>query len=99
MILHFLTTIAAEVATVLPVQIPNPAPVAPPGADKFIQVMAWAKWVALAIAVIGLIGAGAMMTINSRRGEGSEHAGKIGAVLAGVIVIGAAGAIVGFIAA
>lgn len=32
-----------------------------------------------------------MMGINSRRGEGGEHVGKIGMALAGVIVISAAG--------
>lgn len=98
MILHYLTTTAAEIVSAFPGQVPNPPPAAPPGSEKFVQIMGWAKWVALAVAVLGLIAAGAMMTISSRRGEGSEHAGRIGGVLAGVIVIGAAGAIVGFIA-
>lgn len=106
MILHYLTTTAADIVSAFPGQVPpppapvvpNPPPAAPPGSEKFVQIMGWAKWVALAVAVLGLIAAGAMMTISSRRGEGSEHAGRIGGVLAGVIVIGAAGAIVGFIA-
>lgn len=98
MILETLLRTAAEMTSVFPAQVPDPAPIAPPGSDKFINIMAWAKWVALAIAVLGLIAAGAMMAINSRRGEGSEHAGRLGGVLAGVIVIASAGAIVGFLA-
>ena len=47
--------------------------------------------------LLGLIAAGAMMAIQSRRGEGGEHVGRIGMSLAGVIVIGAAAALVGFL--
>ena len=36
---------------------------------------------------------------GARRGEGGEHVGKIGMSLAGVIVISAAVALVGFLAA
>lgn len=77
--------------------IPDPAPVQPPGTEGLLSIMGWAKWVALAICVVGLIVAGAMMAIQSRRGEGGEHAGKIGMALGGVIVISAAGALVGFL--
>lgn len=59
--------------------------------------MGWAKWVALAVCVLGLIAAGALMAIQSRRGEGGEHVGKIGMALGGVIVISAAGSLVGFL--
>jgi hypothetical protein len=38
------------------------------------------------------------MAIQSRRGEGGEHVGKIGMALGGVIVISAASALVGFLA-
>lgn len=47
--------------------------------------------------VLGLIIAGALMAIQSRRGEGGEHVGKIGMALGGVIVISAASALVGFL--
>ena len=72
-------------------------PTQPPGVDGFVTIMGWAKWVALAICILGLIAAGAMMSINSRRGEGGEHVGKIGMALGGVIVISAAAALVGFL--
>lgn len=86
-----------EVAAVLPADLPNPDPVQPPGTDGFTAIMGWAKWVALAVAILALFAAGAMMGINSRRGEGGEHVGKIGMVLGGVVVISAAVAIVGFL--
>lgn len=98
MILETLFHTTAEMTSIFPAQVPDPAPIAPPGSDKFINVMAWGKWVALAIAVLGLFVAGGMMAINSRRGEGSEHAGRLGWVLVGVIVISSGGAIVGFLA-
>ena len=77
--------------------IPDPTPVQPPGTEGLLDIMGWVKWIALAICIIGLIVAGAMMAVQSRRGEGGEHAGKIGMALGGVIVISAAGALVGFL--
>lgn len=75
--------------------LPDPVPVQPPGTDGFTSIMGWAKWVALAVCILGLIAAGAMMAINSRRGEGGEHVGRIGSALGGVILISAAGGLVG----
>lgn len=86
------------IGTVL-ASVPDPAPIQPPGTEGLVSIMGWVKWVALAICVIGLVVAGAMMAIQSRRGEGGEHAGKIGMALGGVIVISAAGALVGFLMA
>lgn len=59
--------------------------------------MGWAKWIALAVCILGLVIAGALMAIQSRRGEGGEHVGKIGMALGGVVVISAAGSLVGFL--
>jgi len=86
-----------DLIVALPLQIPNPDPVQPPGTEGLTAIMGWAKWVALAICILGLIAAGAMMSINSRRGEGGEHVGKIGMALGGVIVISAAASLVGFL--
>lgn len=92
-----LTQAATDVVALLPLQVPNPNPVQPPGTEGFTSIMGWAKWVALAVCVLGLIAAGALMAIQSRRGEGGEHVGKIGMALGGVIVISAAGGLVGFL--
>ncbi len=53
------------------------------------------SWVALAICVAGVIFAGLAMIISSRRGEGGEHMGKLGTVLAGCVIVGAASGFVG----
>ena len=75
--------------------VPTPVAAQPPGTEKVATLLGWGKWIGLAMCVAGLIVAGAMMAIQSRRGEGGEHVGTIGKVLAAVILIGAAGAIVG----
>ena len=96
--LHAILTAANDFAALLPqADIPNPAPVQPPGTNGFVTIMGWVKWVALAVCVIGIIVAGALMAITSRRGEGGEHAGRIGFALGGVIVISAAASLVGFL--
>lgn len=62
----------------------------PPGADGVDTVIDWVTWIAFSICVLGVIIAGAMMAIGQRRGEGGEHAARLGWVLAACIVIGAA---------
>lgn len=93
-----LTLTAQHLAAALPMEVPNPDPIQPPGTEGFVTVMGWAKWVCLSVCVLGLFAAGALMAVQSRRGEGGEHAGKIGMALGGVVVISAAGALVGFLA-
>lgn len=94
-----MTVVQAIVTAIIlfPMQVPNPEPVQPPGTSGFVTIMGWAKWVALAVCILGLIAAGALMAIQSRRGEGGEHVGKIGMALGGVIVISAAASLVGFL--
>ena len=77
--------------------LPDPDAIQPPGTEGFTALMGWAKWVALAVCILGLFAAGALMAVQSRRGEGGEHVGKIGMALAGVIIISAAAALVGFL--
>ena len=59
------------VADLFPQAIPNPAPVAPPGADKLNQILSWIKWLALIGAVAaffgGLIVFGAGRLVDNRR--------------------------------
>jgi type IV secretory pathway VirB2 component (pilin) len=58
-------------------------------------VVGWVTWIAFSICVLGVIIAGAMMAIGQRRGEGGEHAARLGWVLAACIVIGSAAGLVG----
>lgn len=90
-------TVATDAIAAIPMQLPDPGPVQPPGTSGFVSIMGWGKWVALAVCILGIFAGGAMMAIQSRRGEGGEHVGKIGMALAGVIVISAAAALVGFL--
>ena len=69
----------------------------PPGFEKFQQVMGWVKWLALGVAVIGIMIIGAKLAIESRRGEGGAHLGALGTAMAGVIVISGAASLVGFL--
>lgn len=62
----------------------------PPGAEGVDTVISWVTWIAFSVCVLGVIIAGAMMAIGQRRGEGGEHAARLGWVLAACIVIGAA---------
>ncbi|MGO3649997.1 hypothetical protein [Agrococcus casei] len=94
--MHGLTTFLTSTIAMLTV-IPNPDPTQPPGSEGILAILGWAKWVALAVCVAGLIIAGAMLAINSRRGEGGEIAGRVVAALIGVIIISAAAALVGFL--
>jgi len=93
---QILATVANVAAQIISA-VPDPDPIQPPGTEGFTAIMGWVKWVALAVCVIGLIVAGAMMAVQSRRGEGGEHVGKIGMALGGVVVISAAASLVGFL--
>ncbi|TFC01494.1 hypothetical protein E3O42_10290 [Cryobacterium adonitolivorans] len=76
--------------------LPVPGNGTPPGAEKFQEVMGWVKWIALGVAIIGVMIIGAKLAIESRRGEGGAALGSLGTAMAGVIVISAAASLVGF---
>jgi type IV secretory pathway VirB2 component (pilin) len=77
-------------------QVPNPGSGSkPPGSEGITKILGWAAWVAFALCVMGVIAAGAMMAISSRRGEGGEHVSRLGYVFGGCIIIGSASALVG----
>ncbi|MFC3520009.1 hypothetical protein ACFPZ0_04165 [Streptomonospora nanhaiensis] len=57
-----------------------------------VQILEWASWVALAVCLLALVATGALMAVNTRRGEGSDHLRRLGLVLtATVLVSGATG--------
>lgn len=71
---------------------------APPGADSLLKILKWTAWIAFGVCVGAVMWTGAMLGISARKGEGGEHAGRLGWTLAGAIVIGSASAIVGAVA-
>ncbi len=87
-----------EVLTSIPVAIPDPDPVAPPGFEGPIGViLGWVKWLGLIVAVLGVIIIGGKMAINVRRGEAAGELGQLLYVGLGCILIGAAVSLVGFL--
>ncbi len=84
-----------DIVPVVFAQIPDPGGgQPPPGADQLTTILRWAAWIAFAIGVLGFLVAGAMMTVSARRGEGGEHASRLGWVMAGCVVISSSSGIV-----
>lgn len=58
-------------------EIPNPAPVAPPGVDQAVGlVFSYGKWLAYAICGLAAIAAGARCAIEVRQHGGSSDAAR-----------------------
>ncbi|MCN9241336.1 hypothetical protein NGF19_11135 [Streptomyces sp. RY43-2] len=79
-------------------KVPDPTRNAP-GAltgkvDKVLGILAWAG---TAAGVAGVLITGAMMAVSMRRGEGSEHMGRLGMVLGGCVLVATAGPVVTFV--
>jgi len=89
-----LAHLISEAANVLPLVDDPGVGQAPPGSDQFNKVIGWVTWIAFSICLLGVVIAGAMMAIGQRRGEGGEHAARLGWVLAACIVIGSASMLV-----
>lgn len=89
-----LTFVAAGLAAANSALIPSDVAKKPEWATGFTTLLGWVSWFALGVCVIGVIVSGGAMALASRRGEGGEHAARLGWVLAGCIVIGSASAIV-----
>ncbi|TFC02729.1 hypothetical protein [Cryobacterium sp. MDB2-33-2] len=64
------------------------------GSTGFTEILGWVVWIALAICVMSLIAAGAMLAASHRRGEAGAHLGRLGTILAAVILISGASAII-----
>lgn len=67
----------------------------PPGADKLLEIVDWVRWIAFTVCILGILIAGAMMAVGQRRGEGGEHAARLGWVLAACVVIASSTLLVG----
>ncbi|ARF63686.1 MULTISPECIES: hypothetical protein [Streptomyces] len=82
----------------LAAEVPNPGMDAPAElTDKVNDVLGVVAWAGTAAGVAGVLITGAMMAISMRRGEGSEHMGRLGMVLAGCVLVATAGPLVSFV--
>jgi hypothetical protein len=78
--------------------VPDPDRNAPDAlTDKVDTVLGILAWAGTAAGVAGVLITGAMMAISMRRGEGSEHMGRLGMVLGGCVLVATAGPVVTFV--
>jgi hypothetical protein len=66
-----------------------------PGADQFTTILSYVSYIGLAIAVLSIIALGALIALQSRRGEGIRNAGKLGVIFIAILLISGASALVG----
>lgn len=79
---------------VIPMQIPNPDPVQPPGTDGVTTLLAWIKWIGFAVAGGAIVVGGILVAVAMRRGDQGQALTNLIWPFAGVIVIaGGIGAI------
>ncbi|MEU8777783.1 hypothetical protein [Streptomyces sp. NPDC048606] len=87
-----------DAAVILAADVPNPQMKAPTElTNKVNDVLGIAAWAGTAAGVAGVLITGAMMAISMRRGEGSEHMGRLGMVLGGCVLVATAGPLVSFV--
>ncbi|BBC35814.1 uncharacterized protein SGFS_071080 [Streptomyces graminofaciens] len=78
--------------------VPDPTRDAPAAlTDKVDTVLGILAWAGTAAGVAGVLITGAMMAISMRRGEGSEHMGRLGMVLGGCVLVATAGPLITFV--
>ncbi|MFJ9319419.1 hypothetical protein [Streptomyces globisporus] len=87
--------LAAPLAVVAP---PDVTPQAPGELSELVgTVLNLAAWAGTAAGVAGILVTGAMMAMSFKRGEGSEHMGRLGMILGGCVLVASAGPIVNFV--
>ena len=88
MALPELVTAAAQLIGLLPLQIPDPAPVQPPGTGGVNTILSWLKWIGFAVVGGAIIVGGIGIAVALRRGEAGDALPKVLWPMAGAIVIG-----------
>src|SRR3954454_7380375 len=69
-------------------------PTQPPGTAKIQTILNYARWSVTTICAMGFLAVAGTMAVQHRRGEGGEHLGKLGTVMAATVLGTAAGPIV-----
>jgi len=72
----------------------TPVQAAAPGAGHIETILGYVTWIGFAVAIMSLIWLGGLVAARIRAGEGIAAAGRIGAVLAGVLILSSASALV-----
>lgn len=82
----------------LPMGLPDSAPLAPPGVgDSWNRMVGVGKWIAMGVAVLGLLFIGGKMAFDSRHGETTEEVGGLIKIVLAVVLISGGATILGFI--
>lgn len=79
---------AGHVLSLIPLQIPDPPPVQPPGTDGVNTILGWLKWIGFAVVGGAIIVGGIGIAVALRRGEAGDALPKVLWPMAGAIVIG-----------
>src|SRR4051794_28013916 len=69
-------------------------PTQPPGTAKIQTILNYAGWSVTTVCALGFLAVAGTMAVQHRRGEGGEHLGKLGTVMAATVLGTAAGPIV-----
>ena len=89
-----LTALSTAMDTLVLAGIQTPTSVQPPGTAGLLTVLGWGAWLVTLACIGGIFGVAGKMAFAHRRGEGSEAVGQLGWVMAGCVLIAAAGPIV-----
>ncbi|MFD0746236.1 hypothetical protein ACFQ1L_33600 [Phytohabitans flavus] len=88
----------APEATSSPLHVGVPRPQSPSAPEELAESVVTAlnllAWAGTAAGVIGVLVTGTVMAISQRRGDGGEHMGRLGWVMAGCVLVASAGPIV-----
>lgn len=88
MALPELINTANQIFGLIPMQIPNPDPVQPPGTRGVSTILAWLKWIGFAVVGGAIIVGGIGIAVALQRGQAADALPKILWPMAGAIVIG-----------
>ena len=83
-----LTSISGDTISQVLAAAPDPGEgVAPPGSEKILTILQWAKWIFTAMAVLGGIYIAGQMVLAHRRGDDAQ-VGKLGLFLGACVFAG-----------
>lgn len=89
---------AQDTVLALPAALPDSDPLAPPGiGESWNRMVGVGKWIALGIAVLGLLVVGGKMAFDARRGETTEEISGIIKIVLAVALISGGASILSFI--
>lgn len=66
----------------------------PPGAEDVTTILSYVSWIALAVCALSIVGVAAAIGSRLRRGDGGQLVGRLGIVLAAVILVSGSTALV-----